>query len=159
MKIEALDRDSGEMFSGEAPGLDEAFISKFFTSFDVSERDLQRSIDRLPLSADAKRILHAIARKTIMAGEIVIRIGRRIIEIALTLVRKFPMATAGLVIGTLIGVLAGSIPVVGFLLGPIITPLAMSIGLGTGAIQDIRDAALKSAVQESIAEFHKLKTV
>ena len=159
MEIKAHDRESGERFSGEAPCLDEAFISDFFNSFHVSDQDLQRWIDRLPLSADAKRILHAIARKTIMVGEIVIRIGRKILEISLFLVRKFPMATAGLVIGALIGALAGSIPVIGFLLGPIILPLAMSVGLTTGAFQDIRDAALKFAVQESIAEFEKLKTV
>ena len=159
MKIEAHDRESGKRYSGEAPGLDEAFISDFFNSFDVSEKDLRRWIDRLPLSADSKRLLHAIAGKTIMAGEIVIRIGRKILEIALFLVRKFPMATTGLVIGALIGVLAGSIPVIGVLLGPIVMPLAMSVGLSTGAIQDIKDAALKFAVQESIAEFEKLKTV
>ncbi len=159
MRIEAHDRETGERFSGEAPGVDEPLTSDFFNSFDVSDRDLQRWINRLPLKADAKRILHAIAKKTIMAGDIVIRIGRKILEIALFLTRKCPMATTGLVIGALIGVLAGSIPIIGLVLGPIIMPLAMSVGLTVGAFQDIRDAALRSAVQESIAEFDKLKTV
>ena len=159
MKIEARDLETGKKFSGEAHELDKSSISDFFNTFDVSDQDLQRWVDRLDLSADAKRMLHEIARKTIIAGGLVIKIGRKILESALFLVRKFPMTTAGLVIGALIGSLAGSVPILGFLIGPLVMPLAVAAGLTMGAIEDIKDASLKFAVRNSIDDFNQFKTV
>ena len=165
MRIEAYDMETEERnFLGEAPELDETAITSFFNSFDVSDQDLERWINRLPLGggnkvADARRLLHEISKKTIMAGDTVIRIGRKILEIALFLVQKFPMATAGLVIGALIGAIAGSIPIIGIVLGPIVMPLAMALGLARGAIEDIKDSALKSALQVGVDSFKKLRTV
>ncbi|MCY4006202.1 MAG: hypothetical protein OXE84_05150 [Rhodobacteraceae bacterium] len=157
MKIFADQRVSGDGFSGNAAELDEEYL-KFLNTFGVSEHDLQRWIDRLPFSADAKHLLVQISRMTIQVGFTVITIGRKIIEIAIRLVKKFPYATAGLAIGALIGSLAGGIPIFGFLLEPIIMPLAMALGLARGAWQDVQNASLKSAIREEVAKFDKLKT-
>ena len=54
---------------------------------------------------------------TIRAGEFVIRVGRKIIEVIGFLIRTFPKASSGLIIGAMIGSLAASVPVLGFMLG------------------------------------------
>ena len=94
-----------------------------------------------------------------MVGEMIIRIGRKILEITIFLVKRFPRTLTGLAIGALIGALAGAIPVLSFILGPFIAPLAMALGLAIGAWEDIKDTALRSAIEREVAGFAKMKTV
>ncbi len=83
---------------------------------------------------------------TITAGKLVIKIGRKIIEVAIILAKQFPGALMGLAIGALIGSLASAIPALGILLGPIVMPLAMALGLARGAWEDMTSASLRSAI-------------
>ena len=158
MQIHAHDAASGREFSGVAEGLDEATISGFFNRFDVSDEGLRRWIGGLPFSADAKAILYNIStttiRATFRAGEYVIKIGRKILEVIYFLVRKFPRATFWTIIGGVLGWLATSIPIIGFMIGP----LVMALGVAKGVYEEIKDAAMKQAMRESMAGFEALRT-
>ena len=157
MRIHASNPESGEAFSGVADGLDEATINGFFNTFDVSDEGLRKWIGGLPFSAEAKAILYKIASTTIRAGEFVIKIGRKILEIIWSIVRKFPNATLGLIIGAVLGSLITSIPIIGFAIGPFVTALAMVIGAAWGAYKDIQ-GALNREMQESLSHFEVLRT-
>ena len=151
MRIHASNPESGEAFSGVANGLDEALINGYFNTFDVSDEGLRKWIGGLPFSADAKAILYAIASTTIRAGEFVIKIGRKILEVIWSLVKRFPNATLGLIIGAVLGSLIASIPVIAFVIGP------MVIGAAWGAYKDIQ-GKLNREVQESLSNFEALRT-
>lgn len=154
MQIHAHDAASGREFSGVAEGLDEATINGFFNRFDVSDEGLRRWIGGLRFSADNKAILYNISTTTIRAGEYVIKIGRKILEVIYSLVRKFPRATFWTLMGGVLGWLATSIPIIGFVIGP----LVMALGLAKGVYEEIKDAAMKQAMRESMAGFEALRT-
>lgn len=157
MQIHASNPESGKAFSGVADGLDEATINGFFNTFDVSEEEFRKWIGGLPFSADAKAILYKISSTTIRAGEFVIKIGRKILEVIYFLVREFPMATFGLIIGAVLGSLIASIPIIGFVIGPFVKALAMAIGVAWGAHHDVK-GELSRKMQESLSGFEALRT-
>lgn len=159
MRIDAQDPESGRTFSGVANGLDEDFINDFFNAFNLSDEGIRIWISRLDISADAKSLLYKIAKTTIRAGQFVIKIGRKILDIVSFLLREYPKTTFGLIIGAVIGSLVISIPVIGFVIGPLFKTLIMVLGAVVGVYEDIKDSAMKRKVQESMASFERLQTV
>ena len=87
----------------------------------------------------------------------VIRIGKKIVEIVLMIASKFPNATFGLVLGLIVGALVASIPLIGGLLGAFVLPIAAAFGLATGYVDDVRDQSLAKKVAEASAMFQPLK--
>ncbi|MDE0457283.1 MAG: hypothetical protein OXI15_08330 [Chromatiales bacterium] len=158
MRIEAEAPESGQKFSGVASGLDENIIDEFFNSFNLSDEEIRRWIARLDISADAKSILYKIAKTTIRAGQFVIKVGRKILEIVSFLLREYPNATLWLIFGAVVGVLVTSIPVIGVVIGPLFTTLAMVVGFAMGAWEDIKDKNMKRKMQEEMVNFEKLRT-
>ena len=159
MRIDAQDPESGRTFSGEANGLDENIINDIFNTFNLSDEEIRSWIGRLPFSADAKSVLYKIDKTTIRTGQFIIKIGRNILEIVSILLREYPKATFGLILGAIVGSLVTSIPVVGFVIGPLFKTLVMVLGAVMGAYEDIKDSAMKRKVQESMVSFEKLRTV
>ncbi|MCY4541688.1 MAG: hypothetical protein OXB95_04720 [Rhodobacteraceae bacterium] len=158
MRIEAQVAGTGKKFVGEAPGLDEPGALDLLKSIALSEEELLQQIDQLQLSADAKRMLYTVARTTIWAGKVVIRIGRKILETVMWLVRSFTNAPAGLIVGSVLGILVSSIPILGFTLGPFMTPLLVALGLAIGAVQDIKDKPLKAGIDSQVKQYENLRT-
>ena len=158
MRIEVLDPESGKRFSEEAENLDESTITGFFDDFNFSDEEVRRQIARLSISADAKSILYKLAKTTIRAGEFVIKIGRKILDVVCFLFREYPNATFGLILGAILGSLVINIPVIGILIGSLTKTLAMMTGAFMGLLEDIKDKNLKRNVQEAMASFETLKT-
>ena len=158
MKVEAQDPESGRKFTGVANDLSENVIDDFFNSLNLSDEEIRSWISRLEISADAKTVLYKIANATIRAGQLVIKIGRKILEFVSFLLREYPGATFGSIIAVVIGSLVTSIPIIGAVIGPLFTTLAMIIGLTVGAWQDVKDKALKYRIQQELAMYGKLKT-
>ena len=86
----------------------------------------------------------------------VIRVGKRIIEIVIMIASKFPNASFGLILGLLVGVLVSAIPLIGGLLGAFVLPIAAAIGLATGYMNDIQDQSLVSKFAEAPAMLMKI---
>ena len=157
MKIYAENSKTGKRFSGEAAELNEKTIGSFFDKFNVSEEEIDGWIRGLDISADAKMIMSDIAKTTIRAGDFVIRIGRKILECIEWLLREFPKATLGLILGAVIGTLVISIPVIGVVIGPLFKTMVMVLGITIGSVEDIKDKNMARRIQEAMMQFETLK--
>ena len=130
-----------------------------------SLRKIKIIIDGTDFSADAKAILYDIAKITIKIGKAVVAIGRRIFEIATSLMRKFPNlalgALVGLVIATVISGTLGTIalgPIAPFAgLAALLSKLVIVIGVGKGFLDDLRNNAAKADMDRVEAHFDGLK--
>ncbi len=122
----------------------------------VSDSKLQFYIDNLEMSADAKALIASILKTAIKVGDLVVRVGKRIVELAVMMTAKFPHATFGLILGLLIGVLITAIPIFGPILGSLVVPLAAAFGLARGYSEDLQDLSLKRKIAEASAMFNPL---
>jgi len=111
-----------------------------------SKRDLLERIDRLELSADSKALLSDIVNVTVSVGGKLISAGRQIIAFVLETVKRFPNTSFGLIVALVMSVLIASVPFIGAVLGPLLAPLLIAFGLGSGALADIKDHALMTRV-------------
>lgn len=126
-------------------------------SFELSEGSLKKRIDALTISADAKSVLFTIAKTTIRVGSVVIKIGRKVLEVITTTLAEFPMTSTGTIFGAIFGFLVTSVPIIGFVLGPLVGALAIAFGFAIGAVQDFSDKALERRIRSSIVFFETLK--
>ncbi|MGG7643894.1 hypothetical protein ACQ5SP_03680 [Rhodovulum sp. YNF3179] len=157
MLLEAKDPRNGNTVKFEAPDCTEDSIRDLL-EFDFSDEELRRRISTLDLSADAKSVLYTIAKVSVRAGSMIVRIGRKILDGVMKIMAEFPSATSGTILGATLGFLVSSIPFVGLVLGPIAAPLFAALGLVLGAKQDIRDKMLLRRIAEANAAFDPLKT-
>ena len=157
MKAFTKDFNTGKTIEVEIP--DENLEAlQALTQDRVSDTKLQSYIDNLDLPADAKALIASILKTAVRVGEMVIRIGKKIVEIVIMIVSKFPNATFGLVLGLIVGALVKSIPLIGGLLGAFVLPIAAAFGLATGYMNDLRDNSLAKKVAEVSAMFQPLKS-
>ena len=160
MRITASD-GTGADFFGDARHLDDDAIADFNT-FEFTREQLRRLIDNLNVSADGKFRLHSIQEQTIeavtVAGKVVIRIGRKILDVVLWLIREFPNATFGVVFGLVVGHLIGLVPVIGFLIGPLVGTILTAFGFVQGMAQDLREKHIGRRTVELCSQFTALKT-
>ena len=119
-------------------------------------RKVKEFIDRTNLSADMKALLYDIAQTSIKVGEAVVAIGRRVLDIAMGLINRFPNMTLGLLVAVVLATVLGvaSFPIIGGLL----SKLLVLLGITQGAIQDIREGAMKATMDRVEAEFAPLRT-
>jgi hypothetical protein len=157
MKAFTKDLNTGKTIEVEIP--DENLEAlQALTQDRVSDTKLQSYIDNLDLPADAKALIASILKTAVRVGEMVIRIGKKIVEIVIMIVSKFPNATFGFVLGLIVGALVTSIPLIGGLLGAFVLPIAAAFGLATGYMNDLRDNSLAKKVAEASAMFQPLKS-
>lgn len=150
MKLEVTNPETGQ------PDLSEEFLTELTTQT-LLKKELLSRLDNLPVSADAKALLCKMAGTAMKVGTTVVKIGHKILEVVLGIVTRFPNASFGLVFGAIAGALIGGIPLIGFVLGPVVTPLLAAFGLLMGAKADFADAALEGRIMEAVAAFDPLK--
>jgi len=156
MIVEAVEPETGKTIQIECAAKSEDEIRDLL-AFDLSEVGLKKRIDSLAISADAKSLLFTIAKTTIKVGSMVVKIGRKILDIVATIFAEFPMASTGTIFGAVFGYLISSVPIIGLVFGPIIGPLAIALGFAMGALQDIENKALERRVRSAIAPVETLK--
>lgn len=131
----------------------------FFTvmeNFRVDDDAVRKMIDRLDISADAKSLLYRLSQATLRVGRQIIHIGRKILDSACHIIREYPNTTFGLAFGGLVGILISSIPILGLVLGPIVTPVAMALGGMVGRWEDFQDKMLARKVARAVQDFEPL---
>jgi hypothetical protein len=156
MQAIAEDMETGRKVSVDIPN-DDMEELQALAHERVSDEKLQSYIDNLDLSADAKALIASILKTAVKVGDLVIRVGKRIVEIVVMIVSKFPNTTFGLVLSLLVGALVSAIPLIGGLLGAFVLPLAAAFGLATGYMDDIRDQSLAKKIAEASAMFQPLR--
>lgn len=129
-----------------------------------SLRVIKSYLDQSELSADMKSILYDVAKFSVKIGETVIAIGRRIFEIAITLLKKFPNTAIGALIGaviaTVIGGTLGSIMIGSFApfagLAAFLSKIVVLLGVSKGFIDDLRKNVAKTEMERVAAQFEIL---
>lgn len=155
MKISGKNPESGEQVQIENDKIDNNFI-KTMSIFDVSEEKVKVIINKLDISADAKSMLFTFSKATIRMGEKIIKIGRKIIDYICRVFSDFPSASFGLIFGAIAGFLISTIPILGVVLGPLFTPIAIIFGLVIGIKEDLKDKNLARKIQEVNLKFKPL---
>jgi len=102
----------------------------------IEKNKLELMIDNMEISAEMKAILKKIATVTINFGKVALNVGLRLLDIIVFLMKKFPNATVGAIVGFLISSLITSIPLIGWVFGWLV-PILTSAGFIIGAVKDI----------------------
>lgn len=157
MKVTAAHPISGARTVFDVPDLQDDDIRDLL-HFEFTDAELRRRLDGLPLSADAKSALYTIAKSTVRIGTSIVKVGKKILEHIVRLFEEYPNATMGMVFGGVLGTLIHSIPLIGFLLGPVATPIFVALGLVVGVYQDLMDKRLERRIAETVAGFEKLRS-
>jgi len=156
MKIVAANAETDATYEAEANSVTSDFIQSM-ANFELTDDQIKRMIDNLNISADAKSLLYSFSRATLRAGEYVLKIGRKIIDYVCSLVKGHPNVSFGLIFGAMVSFLIASIPVIGFLLGPLVAPILIAFGMIGGLYEDLKDNQLERKIAEIQAKFSPLK--
>ncbi|WP_323716636.1 hypothetical protein [Paracoccus aminovorans] len=113
-------------------------------------------LDRSSLFADIKVLLCDLAQFTIKVGEVVVAIGRRMVSIAMWLARTIPGTALGVAVALTLSALIGGVPLIGSLLALALQKLLLLIGMTAGAMEDIRNHAMKDAMDRVARQFSAL---
>ncbi len=95
-------------------------------------------------------MLMKLAKKVIRVGEIVVKIGQKVLELVIKFVSRYPNTTFGAVFGAIAGYLVSSIPIIGFVLGPLVSPILLLVGVVYGAKSDLIDLAIEGRIKSSL---------
>ncbi len=117
-----------------------------------SDRQIAAYIEQLNISADAKVQLCKLATMTADVGRKALRVGRRIVEVVLTVFRRFPGISLGVILSLAVTALLSSIPVLGSVLAPIVGPLVLALGGALGTYVDLRNPELSARIDALVEE-------
>lgn len=159
MRAEALNPDTGDTMAVEMPSLKMADLDALTREY-ATDQQLKMYVERLPFSAETKAILFKLAKLTVSVGERVVRIGKRILEIAIMLASKYRHATFAIIIASLLTLLIGMIPLIGPVLASILGPLLVALGLVVGVWEDLKrqDPKFAAVITDSGTLFKPLAT-
>jgi hypothetical protein len=119
-------------------------------------RIITQQIERLAISADVKAILLDLAKITVNIGGTIVKIGAKILTVVFDIISQFPNTTFGVVISVCLGLLIGSIPLIGTLLAPFLMPLLVAFGLVKGAIADLANAGWAARIRDLEVKLSKV---
>jgi len=152
-----LDKASNERVAFAIPNITNDELARMNDEM-LTDSQLLQFLDNLEMSADAKALVAELRAATLKIGETAVRIGRRILEIALVIFNAYPRTAFGAIVGFILGILIGSIPVLGALLAPIATPLLVALGVAHGYSEDLRDIAVDRKIREALNVYDPLVT-
>lgn len=121
MKLSAIGSNGQEIKTEVDEISEEAFNT--WNVFELSRDQLARRLDGLGVSADTKALLNSLSTTVMRVGEVVIKIGRRILDSVFNILSAYPNTTFGAVFGAIAGFLISCIPFIGVLLGPLVFPI------------------------------------
>ena len=154
--VKGVDPKTGSEFNLQVNDIDKNFIDRM-SDLQLTNKSIDKMISGLEISSDAKLLLSKISETAIQVGSYIVNIGRKIIDSVCWVYKEYPSATFGLVCGAVIGGLIASIPIIGFVLGPLFLPLAAAFGLAKGVTEDLKDKQLSREIAKIRAEFAPLK--
>lgn len=124
----------------------------------TSETDAatRRRLDNLPVSADIKALLGKLLDLSAKVGEASLRIGRKVLQFTLEMLRLFPHVGFIVLLTLVISTLVSLVPIVGGLLAAVLTPLGLLLGVTWGAYQDATSPELAARVTRFVDAFQAL---
>lgn len=109
-------------------------------------RTLEGKIERLNVSADTKALLMDISRITLNVGGKILAFGRMLLAFAFDLAVKFQNVAFGVIIALVLSAVLASIPLLGPAIAALLTPIMLAFGIARGAMQDFKEASLRSEI-------------
>jgi hypothetical protein len=121
------------------------------------DRDYESWIDRLGgLHPMLKDVFKGLVKFSVTAGKVIFHMGKVILNFVMKLVREFSHTIAGIVAGFVIGMIFSSIPLIGWALGGLVTPLLMACGGIAGFMEDMSrkagNADLEKRIRSSVID-------
>lgn len=161
MIAQVIHPDTGERFTMDIPNLRKEDLQQLTHEYTRDEQ-LKAHIERIPISAEKKVMLHSFFSKfmefTVSVGETIIRAGKKILEIVIMLADKYKSATFGVIIAALVTLLIASIPLIGPPLAWFSSKFLLALGFTLGMWEDLKKDSPKLAVsiEEAAALFNPL---
>lgn len=109
-------------------------------------RILTDKIDRLNISADKKALLLELAAVTLNVGGRVLAFGRKVLDFVFDLAIRFQNVGFGVILALALSAVLASIPLLGPAIAALLTPIMLAFGILRGAIQDFKEASLRSEI-------------
>lgn len=147
MLVEITNPETKQLVAVEVDNIDvDALKEQFKLNFSAAE--FRRMIDNLDIPAEVRVLLTELLNFSIKVGTEVLEVGKKIIEVVKALAKNFPHITAGIIIAVVLSFLVSCIPVLGFLLSWICTPLFLLVGVGAGIWKEYENTDLGKALKE-----------
>ncbi|MBB1648758.1 hypothetical protein [Delftia sp. UME58] len=127
--------------------------AKFFQNTNRTERALLQKIEGLNVSADAKAILANLLRLSSQVGRRLVRIGRKILDLIFLTLDQFPTLAFATAVALVVGALLSAVPLIGTLLGAVLSPLAIALGIAYGAKKEMDSPDLQHRIRLFVAQF------
>ncbi len=158
MIVDIKNPETGEVYSEDINSLTQTDLDTMSKEY-TTEAKVRRYIEELDVSADIKVILFKLSKFSITVGKTALKIGKKILEIAIMLMSKFKIATFGLIVGALLTLFIASIPIIGPHLAAFSTPFLLASGLGLGLLEDLKLTSpdLSSSIINAVEIFAPLK--
>jgi hypothetical protein len=118
----------------------------------IEDNQINSYIDNLNISPEIKVVLDSLLNYSMKIGDLILNIGRKIVEVILYFVQNFPNMIIGTIIGFTIGSIISSIPILGWALGWLILPLSTALGMGMGLKVDLQDKKLANKIKDETSD-------
>lgn len=128
-------------------------VVTFINTTEHSDAQILRQIESLSVSADAKALLADLLRLATRVGQTVLRVGRKIIEFVLSLVRAFPHMGFAALVALVVSALIAMVPFIGLSMASVLGPLALALGIAVGGAVEFQSPDLESRVRDFAAGF------
>ena len=139
MKVEARHPDTGETIVLDLPNLSDDQIRDMAKEHSTDQQ-LQSKLDNLSLSAEGKAFLAKFLKFTLKVGGVAIKLGKKLIEIAIFVATKLKHLTFWMVLGAVVAFMVSMIPLIGPILIGFLGPIIMLGGLVKGFYEQIKSS-------------------
>jgi len=101
---------------------------------------LNERLHGLNLAKEDKGLLWSLVDKGVTVADRVLRVGQLVLEVLVSVAERFPNALCGLVVGLAAQALLGAVPLLGWILAPLLGGLAVVILAFGGLALDVKRA-------------------
>ena len=159
MKVYATHPDTGETVVLDIPALTDDQIRNMAREYSTDQQ-LQSKLDNLPLSAEAKAFLAKFLKVTIKVGGVIIKLGKKLLEIVLFVVSKQKHLTFWTVFGAVVTFVVSMIPLIGPILAGFLGPIILLGGLAKGFYEQMKssDPSVLDIIKNSTSDLQPLNT-
>ena len=157
MIIKALHPDTGAEISLDVPVLKEQDLNLLAEEQSPRNRVL-RMLENLDLNAETKVFLSKFLDYSITVGGVLVRLGKKVLEIALFVASRLPLLTFWTVLAAVVTFLISQIPILGSILSAFLAPLLIFAGLVKGFYEELasNNPTLNDLLQSASESFKPL---
>ena len=157
MIIKAKHPDTGGDISLDVPLLNEQELNSLAEEQAPRDRVL-RMLENLDLNAETKLFLSKLLDYSITVGGVLVRLGKKVLEIALFVASRLPLLTFWTVLAAVVAFLISQIPILGSILSAFLAPVLIFAGLVKGFYEELasNNPTLNDLLQSASESFKPL---